>query len=158
MTEESNIKYEFETSNRFISFLIPAILLPLYYDADINIVFKALIYIIPAWLIITFDYNKMVIYSDSIFYKKYTRPFTKTYDLPFADIEKVYVAKMGKYPPALVITSKSLKNKCKVNIYRGIEENICEYFIDNKIKVETNDNPLRNHISHYLLGHRPKSK
>ena len=157
MTEEHDIKYEFETNDRFLIFLFPAIFLPIYYDSEINIVFKVLIYMTPAWLMNTFSYNKMVIYNGNIFYTKYNRPFTQTYNIAFSDIEKVYIAEMGKYSPALIITSKSLKKKFKVQIYRGINESISEYFLDNKIKVETNNSSLRNHISHYLLGHKPKS-
>jgi hypothetical protein len=161
MKEDSNIKYEFETNNRFLAYLFPAIFLPIYYDAEMNIVFKVLIYIIPAWLLNTFDYNKMIIYNDNIFYTKYTRPFTKTYNIPFSDIEKVYVTRMEMSihnTPTLIITSKSLKKKLKVQIYRGIDESLCEYFIDNNIKVESNSSSLRNHISHYMLGHKTKNK
>lgn len=156
-----NIKFEFETNTKFKIYLFFAVFIPFYYDADINIVFKLLIYFIPPYILTKFvDNNKMIIYDNTISYYKYSRSFERKFEIDFSDIEKVYVTRIEmsyKISPSLTIYSKSLKRKFRVQIYREIDQSLCEHFIDNKITVETNNNSLRNHISHYLLGHRPKN-
>jgi len=142
-----------------MAIILPAILLPLYYDANINIVFKILIYLVPALLLIIIDSNKMSIYDDSIHYTKFTSPFEKTFDLPMNDVEKVfinYVTLSYSVGPTLTIYSKSLKKKFRVEIFRGIERDLCRFFIDKKIKVETNNNELNNFAFHYINDKRKK--
>lgn len=152
------IKYKFESNVTFTALVVSAIFLPLYYNTDINIIFKILIYIIPAWLLITIDTNSMVVYDNSISYTKYASPFTKHYNIPLSDIEQVFVSRitMSSRQPNLVIYSKSLQKNFRATIPRGIDEDLCIFFVDNKINVETNNNELDNFILHHINNKRRK--
>lgn len=159
MTLIGDIKYRFETSHKFMAIILPAIFLPFYYDANINIVFKILIYLAPALFLIIIDSNKMNIYDDTIHYTKFTSPFEKTFDLPMTDVEKVFISCVTlsySASPTLTVYSKSLKKKFRVEIFRGAEQELCEFFIDKKVKVETNNNELDKLVLHSINDKKKK--
>ena len=155
-----NIKFQFETNNWFLAYGISFIFLPFYYEADINIFFKILIYFVPPFILSKFvDNNRMEIYEDSISYYKYAKRFEKRFEINFLDIEKVIVTRpiTYRFSPTLTVFQKSKNKKFMVQIHRGIDEKLCEFFLDNKIKVDTNNSELRNHMWHYSLGHKAKN-
>ncbi|MBP8033148.1 MAG: hypothetical protein KAZ71_01055 [Bacteroidia bacterium] len=155
---EKEIKYEFESNDLFMIILFPAVILPFYYNLEMNFIFKILIYLAQVYLLYCFDYNKMVIYNDYILHTKYIRPFSKTYKIEFSDVEKVFINRSFKYSDTLVVKSKTIRKRFIVSIYRGIFMDLSLFFIAKKIKLETNDSKLRNDLSHYLLRHKQKTR
>lgn len=132
--------------------LFPVFLLPLYWDAHIWFIFKALIYVTPAWLLHNADVCRMRITNQGVICRKYAWPFTKVYKLKISDISKVlvFIPTSSNASPTFTVCRKNLRRKLRVEIYSGLGQELYKFFIDRKIPVDTNDEYLRNFRLHYI--------
>lgn len=143
---DQRIKYDFRDRQNFIFFLLPLLLLPVWFSIRFFLLFKiAVFYVLPAWILFCLSFISIRVTDHSIIIVKYLKPFKKIYRYAYKDLLGVSVGDAKGIRILFIFPGK--KTFSASMPYN--REHVCKFFLDKGIKVGSGDEDLKHFINHY---------